>query len=176
MNVRSVFSGMVAVFIGLVAVVGATAQYTYDRLSVIEEFTSATCPPCVAASEALLETVKMSNGVVSVRYHMNYPAPNDPWNLDNPAEAYARHTFYGVQGIPHGRLNGANTPITNSAGMLSAIATDNAKKAPMKIEVTTVPNATGGDVTIKITSNIDRGQDFLKPLQIAMVKRNSTMP
>jgi P pilus assembly chaperone PapD len=155
MNVRSVFSGMVAVFIGLVAVVGATAQYTYDRLSVIEEFTSATCPPCVAASEALLETVKMSNGVVSVRYHMNYPAPNDPWNLDNPAEAYARHTFYGVQGIPHGRLNGANTPITNSAGMLSAIATDNAKKAPMKIEVTTVPNATGGDVTIKITSNID---------------------
>lgn len=155
MNVRSVFSGMVAVFIGLVAVVGASAQYTYDRLSIIEEFTSATCPPCVAASEALLETVKLSNGVVSVRYHMNYPAPNDPWNLENGAEASSRHTFYNVQGIPHGRLNGATTPVTNSAGMLTAIATDNAKKAPLKIEVTTVPNGTGGDVTIKITTNID---------------------
>lgn len=173
MNVRSVFSGMVAVFIGLVAVVGATAQYTYDRLSVIEEFTSATCPPCVAASEALLETVKMSNGVVSVRYHMNYPAPNDPWNLENPAEASSRHTYYAVQGIPHGRLNGATTPVTNSAAMLAAIATDNAKKAPLKIEVTTVPNATGGAVTVKITSNIDLKSH---KLHVAVVSKYSPWP
>lgn len=173
MNVRSVFSGMVAVLVGLFAITGATAQNTYDRLSIIEEFTSATCPPCVAASEALREVVKMSNGVVSVRFHMNWPAPNDPWNLDNPTENDARRNVYKVSGIPDGYLNGKDVPVTDAQAMLSRISADNALKSPVKIDVTTNYTASGGTTTIKIKTNVDLRSH---KLYVAVVSRYTYLP
>lgn len=173
MKVRSVLTGVAAVLIGLFAITGATAQNTYDRLSIIEEFTSATCPPCVAASEALKEVVKMSNGVVSVRFHMNWPAPNDPWNLDNPTENDARRGVYKVSGIPDGYLNGVRTPVTDAQSMLAAISNDNALKSPIKIDVSTVYTASGGTTTIKIKTNVDLRSH---KLYVAVVSRYTYLP
>lgn len=173
MKVRSVLTGVAAVLVGLFAITGATAQNTYDRLSIIEEFTSATCPPCVAASEALREVVKMSNGVVSVRFHMNWPAPNDPWNLDNPTENDARRNVYKVSGIPDGYLNGRDTPVTDAQAMLSAISADNALKSPIKIDVSTVYTTSGGTTTIKVKTNVDLRNH---KLYVAVVSRYTYLP
>jgi hypothetical protein len=152
----------------------AYAQNTYDRLSVVEEFTSATCGPCVAASEAMKEVVKPSNNVVSVRFHMYWPAPNDPWNLDNPTENESRRGYYGVSGIPNGFLNGVTAPVTSAANLLAAINADNAKKSPIKVEVSEVGTANGGDVTVKVTSNIALGPAY--KLHVAVVSYHTLMP
>ena len=85
MKSRILFIGMIAITIAFSAF-NSMAQNSFKRLTVIEEFTSATCPPCVAASQALLQVVKMSNNIVSVRFHMDWPAPGDPWNLANPTD------------------------------------------------------------------------------------------
>ena len=71
-----------------------------DRVVLVELFTGAQCPPCVAADlafDALGKSYKPSE-VVLLQYHMHVPAP-DP--LTSPASV-ARQGFYeeGVKGAP----------------------------------------------------------------------------
>jgi hypothetical protein len=81
-----------------------------DRVAVMELFTGAECPPCVAADlafDALLKTYKPSD-VVLIQYHMHIPGP-DP--MTNPATearwAYYREKFEGqVGGVPSSLFNG----------------------------------------------------------------------
>ena len=41
-----------------------------------------------------------------IRYHVNWPAPNDPGYLFNPGEITARRNFYGVSYVPTFRFDG----------------------------------------------------------------------
>lgn len=84
------------------------AQFTgaYKRTKLIEQFTSATCGPCVAAAPVMNSHVVLANGVISIRYHMNYPAPGDPWNVMNGTHPQVRHDKYQVRGIPHAQIGG----------------------------------------------------------------------
>lgn len=155
MKLRFLFTGMVAVLLGIATITTVTAQNTYPRLSVVEEFTSATCGPCVAASTALKEVVDMKkNGVVSIRFHMNWPAPGDPWNVENPTDNNGRKDVYAVSGIPYGRVNGTQVNIQSASAILAKVQSDNAAQAPLKIDVSEVKNGSKIDVTVKVTTNI----------------------
>jgi hypothetical protein len=75
---------MKRIAIALLCAIPLWAQ-TPKKYVLIEEFTSATCPPCAPASEALNQTVNPAAGIISVRYHMYWPQPtNDPFYLANP--------------------------------------------------------------------------------------------
>ncbi len=173
MKHRFLLTCLATAFTLLMAGNAALAQTTFPRLTVIEEFTSATCGPCVAASEALLETVKMSNGIVSVRFHMHYPAPNDPWNNENKPDADTRHSYYGVTGIPAGFMNGKVTSITNPAAMLQQAAIDNAQGAPLKLDVTEVRTGNKVDVTVRCTTNVALNSHRL---HVAVVSKYAPWP
>ncbi len=141
----------------LIGVVGSSAQNTYDRLSILEVFTSATCPPCVPAAGMLKDVISPANGVVSARFHLNFPAPNDPFYVDNAVDNGSRQTFYAVNSIPDGYLNGKKVGLSASAGpnLLAAVKADNAKKSPCKIDVVHTPTANGGAVKVTVTTNAD---------------------
>lgn len=173
MNTRALIRFAALSLVALLCVVGASAQNTYKRLSVLEEFTSATCPPCVNAGLVLKDVIMPSNNVVSVRFHMNWPAPNDPWNLDNPTDNDSRRTYYGVTGIPDGYLNGKKVSVTSAPTLISAIQTDNAKMSPIEVTVTDSKSASGGTVTVKLKTNVD-----LKAhkLHVAVVSYFAEMP
>lgn len=173
MNTRALIRTAAFSLFALLCVVGASAQNTYNRLSVLEEFTSATCPPCVTAGLVLKDVIMPSNNVVSVRFHMNWPAPNDPWNLDNPTDNDSRRNYYAVSGIPDGYLNGKKTSVTDRNTLLNAIKADNAKKAPIEVVVTDAKTTDGGNVTVKIKTNVD-----LKThkLHVAVVTYFAEMP
>ena len=75
-----------------------------DRVVLLELFTGAQCPPCVAADvgfDALIETYE-STELVVLQYHLHIPGP-DP--LTTP-EAEARQAYYGVGGTPSTFFNG----------------------------------------------------------------------
>lgn len=158
-----------------VGAVGSFAQNTYQRLSVLEVFTSATCPPCAPAAGMLREIISPANGVVSARFHLNFPAPNDPFYVDNPVDNSARQSFYAVNSIPDGYLNGKKVGLSASAGptILAAVKTDNAKMAPCKIEVTHGPTTDGGTVSVKVTTNVDLKSH---KLHVAVVSYNTDIP
>jgi hypothetical protein len=81
-----------------------------SRVAVLELFTGAQCPPCVAADvafDALLKSYKATD-VVLLQYHMHIPGP-DP--LTNPA-SIARWDYYSelfpsaIRGTPSTLFNG----------------------------------------------------------------------
>jgi hypothetical protein len=81
-----------------------------DRVAVLELFTGASCPPCVAADlafDGLLKAYQPSD-LVLVQYHMHIPQP-DP--LTNPS-TIARWDYYkklhprGIGGVPTTLFNG----------------------------------------------------------------------
>ncbi|MBU3699353.1 MAG: choice-of-anchor D domain-containing protein [Candidatus Kapabacteria bacterium] len=158
--------------LALIALMGSTsvsAQNTYDRISVVEQFTSATCGPCVAAGPVMARVISLANGSVSIRYHMNFPAPGDPWNVQNPADNASRQQFYSVNGIPTARVNGkATVDPRNEAQLTQTIGTDNAVKAPAKITVTQAGTA----VKVKIETNVDLKSH---KLHVALVSRKTVL-
>jgi hypothetical protein len=75
-----------------------------DRVVVMELFTGAQCPPCVAADVAFdgLEKTYKPKDLVLIQYHLHIPGP-DP--LTSPA-SLARQTYYGVNSTPTTLFNG----------------------------------------------------------------------
>ena len=62
-----------------------------QRLVMLEEFTSATCGPCVSKNSQF-HTWQTQNPdkFTSIYYHVNWPAAGDPMNLANPGEEIGR--------------------------------------------------------------------------------------
>ncbi len=77
-----------------------------NRVVVVELFTGAMCPPCVAADMAFdgLEKTYPESDVVLLQYHLHIPGPDA---LTNPA-AIGRQKYYagGVRGTPSIFFNG----------------------------------------------------------------------
>ncbi|HYT90275.1 MAG TPA: hypothetical protein VEL76_16325 [Gemmataceae bacterium] len=81
-----------------------------DRVVVMELFTGAQCPPCVAADMAfdvLAETYKTSD-LVQLQYHMHIPGPDPMTNPDTIARwDYYRKAFPAqMRGVPSSLFNG----------------------------------------------------------------------
>ncbi|MBU3742897.1 MAG: DUF1223 domain-containing protein, partial [Candidatus Kapabacteria bacterium] len=170
MKARFSFSMLLGALIAVMGVTSVSAQNTYDRISVVEQFTSATCGPCVAAGPVMAKVISLANGSVSIRYHMSFPAPGDPWNVANPAENASRQQYYSVNSIPTARVNGkATVDPRNEALLTQTISTDNAAKSPINITVT----QSGGNVKVKVETKIDLKSH---KLQVALVSRATSLP
>jgi hypothetical protein len=79
---------------------------TADQVVLMELFTGAQCPPCVAADvafDALLTTFKPTD-FIGLQYHLHIPGPDPLTNRDSQA----RQQYYGpeVQGTPSTFFNG----------------------------------------------------------------------
>ncbi len=85
-----------------------------DRAVVMELFTGAQCPPCVAADLAFDALVKTypSKDVVLIQYHLHIPGPDPMTNADTEARwAYYRKLFPDtVRGVPTALFNGKVLP------------------------------------------------------------------
>jgi hypothetical protein len=79
---------------------------TANQVVLMELFTGAQCPPCVAADvgfDALLETYKPAE-FIGLQYHLHIPGPDPLTNTDSTA----RQKYYGseVRGTPSTFFNG----------------------------------------------------------------------
>ncbi|NQV03607.1 MAG: T9SS type A sorting domain-containing protein [Bacteroidia bacterium] len=88
-------------------------QFTFSfgqsqRLVLLEEFTSSTCGPCVAANTKIHGwLMSYPTTFTAIFYHMSWPAPgNDPMYLANTIDNNARRTYYGVNSVPHAVVDG----------------------------------------------------------------------
>jgi hypothetical protein len=77
-----------------------------DRAVVMELFTGAQCPPCVAADVAfdVLEKTYKHGEVVLIQYHLHIPGPDPMTN----AATEARAEYYGANSTPTVLFNGKN--------------------------------------------------------------------
>lgn len=125
------------------------ASRAATRHGLIEVFTSATCPPC--ATEMAQLDPKL-NGSYSpntggnynvIKYQMNWPSPgNDP---SYNAHGNTRKSYYGISGIPDGRVNGKTGTYDTDAG-IKASAT-----APATVDISAFISVSGNTITAKAT-------------------------
>ncbi len=77
-----------------------------DRVVLMELFTGAECPPCVAADVAfdVLQKTYRRSELVVLQYHLHIPGPDPMTNADTETRA----AYYGAKSTPSTFFNGAN--------------------------------------------------------------------
>lgn len=107
--------------LGLLALPIALQAQT--RTSVVETFTSSTCPPCNPGNqqlESILSNGQNDNNTVSIKYQLDWPGNGDPYYT---VEGGDRADGYGVSGVPASYLDGQTSlnPNNLSQGDLDAV-------------------------------------------------------
>lgn len=143
-----------------------------NRTSLIELFTGASCPPCVAADLAtgVIESSFPPSKVIVLRYHQHIPAPDPLTNSDSEARLF----FYKLNSTPSTILNGQQ--VFGAAGgiervessysaLLEALIPELSKNTDVKIDLTAV--AKDGNLELKANAT---GTDKIKePLRLVTV-------
>ena len=118
--------------IGALAITGtllapAAAMAQTERVTLLETFTSSTCPPCNPGNivlEGLIADPQNNGKQVSLKYQMSWPGNGDPYFTD---EADVRRDVYLVSGVPATRVDGQteyNTGSLTQANLNAAYAVD----------------------------------------------------
>ncbi len=157
-------------------VFGGRKEDEGDRVVLLELFTGAQCPPCVAADVAFdaLNVAFKPADVITLQYHLHIPAP-DP--LTSP-DSISRSEYYpDLQGTPASFFNGkAEASGGGDMGMskgkfddyLQVIkpALKGKKKASIELKV----ERTGEDVKINVVAKSDAAKDEKDIDQASKVK------
>jgi hypothetical protein len=106
----------------------------------------------------------MTDVLIVVRYHVWWPAGNDPWYLFNTGENTARVNYYGVSGVPNFRIDGYINGGSNRNGWASMIENEAAirSRLTMNIEGNYDPGRRTGQFTVTILAESDPDQSNLK--------------
>jgi hypothetical protein len=108
------FSGLTLLGMGLFA--------QTPRLSLVEEFTGETCPPCALSNPAFNNLLSQHvNSVVPIKWQVPIPtASGKPWSLyqTNKAEINWRYQTYGygINSAPSARIDGQMPTVFGAAG------------------------------------------------------------
>ena len=141
------------------------------RTVVVELFTGAMCPPCVAADVATEAVEKSFPGsdVLVLRYHVHIPGPDPLANTDS----VSRMEYYGdvVQGTPTILIDGVPVPYNVGGGYSSSpeiyellagsLAADSAEPPRAKIELSAEAEGETLRVSAK-ASDIENPSDSLR--------------
>lgn len=130
---------MTLILIAFCFVIQTTA---FDKLSLVERFTNASCVPCAALNNAWYNVTTqnlVNTGAIShLVYNVNWPGPNDPMYLLNSTDNMTRRTYYGVSWVPWPLVNAVyfDYQTQNQTQFINRVNTGNAEYAPFNIEIT----------------------------------------
>ncbi len=91
----------------LIFILTATNFAQFKKIVLLEVATNSGCGSCAASNELLNDFyADYYGGLISVRYHPNFPDPTDPMYLDNPIDNAGRIEFYNLLYTPQYLING----------------------------------------------------------------------
>ena len=139
-----------------------------DKVVVMELFTGAQCPPCVAADVAFdaLQQAYKPTDVIFLQYHMHIPGPDPLTNSDSEA----RWKYYGkLTGTPSTLFNG-KTAAGGGGGMANAEnkfkqykdVIDPLLEGTTTVKLTGKAIAKGGKIHIEVDANGLPSEEQLK--------------
>lgn len=140
----------------VVFLIAATVMYSqHPRMVLLEEFTAMTCPPCAQAKPIVKQFTdgKEKDGILFITYHMDYPAPGDPFNVYNNSHNQTRHSYYGITGIPYGAINGSKTNVFSLAAMQAAAQAIQSKESPLLVTVSEDRSKTPVEITVTVKND-----------------------
>jgi hypothetical protein len=153
-------------------IVGLLTFAQSPRLSLYEEFTGETCPPCASANPALnLLLAQPANHakVVAIKWQVPIPsAPSKLWSLyqTNKTEINWRYATYGygINSAPSGRMDGQNTTVFGATNdhpnNLNGTVISTAASYTTAFNITMARAWTPGCTAITLTVNIQATAPF----------------
>lgn len=135
----------------------------FPRKVIVEEATNASCGPCASQNPIFQKWLNNHlDRVIPIIYHAWWPGPNDPMYKYDTIMNQIRIKYYGINGVPSGRLNGLIAPSSGSyyAGAVAdTIALNNLLNSvpfysmlSIEIKEFTYDNNGNGIVKIDVTS------------------------
>jgi len=110
----------------------------YDKLSLVERFTNASCVPCAQMNTAWYTATTsnyVNSGLMShIVYNVWWPGAGDPMYLLNLTDNTTRTNYYGCNYVPWIDVNGTQISETQGA-FTSAVSNGNAQFAPFNIVI-----------------------------------------
>jgi len=110
----------------------------YDKLSLVERFTNASCGPCAQLNTAWYTTTThnyVNSGLMShIVYNVWWPGAGDPMYLLNQTDNTTRTNYYGCNYVPWIDVNGVQISETQGA-FVSAVTNGNSQYAPFNIVI-----------------------------------------
>lgn len=113
----------------------------YDKKSLVERFTNASCGPCAVLNNAWYNTTTQSlitSGSIShIVYNVNWPGASDPMYLLNSTDNMVRRTYYGVSWVPWPIVNSVyfDFETMGSTEFVNTVNAGNSEYAPFNIVI-----------------------------------------
>src|SRR5574338_79876 len=111
----------------------------YDKKSLVERFTNASCAPCASLNNAWYNTtlagLLATESISHLIYNVWWPGASDPMYILNTPDNTTRTNYYGVNAVPWIVVNGATVSTTQSV-FVNAVNSGNGQYAPFKIVLT----------------------------------------
>ncbi len=145
-----------------------------SRPVLLELFTGATCPPCIAGDVALdmIASDYPAPKVIALRYHQHIPGPDPLANQD----AEDRFGYYEGAGTPLMLIDGGGIPAPGIGGMLQHVgqsygalrrSVDARLKMPSDVRITVTAALENGEVAVA-ASAVGWPEDKAKRLRLRM--------
>jgi hypothetical protein len=146
----------------------STSYSQSQRLVMLEEFTSATCGPCVSKNTQF-HTWELQNPdkFTSIYYHVNWPAAGDPMNLANPGEVATRVSYYMSSSnmyVPYSVLDG--NYYNGSAAGWNMTNINNRYAVPSPFEVQLMHSVSAAQDTVFSTVLVKCTQDVAASMTV----------
>lgn len=157
--------------LALAMVTASLAFGQSQRLTLLEEFTQASCPPCAALNPALNATLAANTSkVVSIKYQTNWPGV-DPMNAQTQTWVGPRVSYYGVTGVPNICFDGNVLQKANPTTLTQSVIDNRyATTSPFTLNVSHVYNATYDSITINIEAIATQAASGTLVLHTALVE------
>jgi len=111
----------------------------YDKQSLVERFTNASCGPCAQINNAWYNSTTQnligSGSMSHIIYNVWWPGGSDPMYLLNQADNTTRTNYYGVNAVPHIDVNGSTVSTGAPSYLINAVNSGNSQFAPFNIVI-----------------------------------------
>ncbi len=160
---------VISLIVAVLSVVFISQLYGYERIVLIEEFTSTTCQGCVKGSENMNKVVDPGNGILSLRYNLG-----DPFRIESYNELAIRSPYYAIPYIPYAMVCGQTRLSPHLQELQQAI--QRWKSRPTPLEITVVEDRSNpSNVRVTVTVRSDESLQGLT-LRVAVVVRFVELP
>lgn len=153
-----------------------SANAQSQRFVLAEEFTQASCGPCASQNPAF-NTLLNGNDtkIIGLKYQVWWPG-YDPMYNHNKSDVNARVAYYGINGVPHGLVDGANITGGGYVGAPNGLTqgeidAEYAVTSPYTITATHSFNSSYSQMTINIDITATGTVTGNLVAQIAMMER-----
>ena len=165
---KKLYTLALAMFIGVA--VNAQSQ----RLTLLEEFTQASCGPCAAQNPALNTLLSGNESkTVSIKYQTNWPGV-DPMNTQTQTWVAPRVSYYAVNGVPNIQFDGLVVSGAPNALNQTSINNRFAVASPFDVEVTHAYNATYDSINISVDVTCTQAASGALVLHTVLVEKEIT--